>query len=628
MKYYNDAIIGNKNMVATYSEKGELLRLLYPSVDYKQFIDFFKTGVKINDSNLIQLQDDINNTYYQYYTENTNILNTEILNTYFNLKIKQTDFILMKENVLIKKYTFKNEGNINLDVDFLIHSKIESEPNHQTAGIVSDNILMQYMHGYSICTFSDTEMLSYQINNTSANIHEGVISGKDYVGLTNDSSISYKIGILKPQEEKSLNIYVYITENSTKMNTKNILKYTQNIKKIDVNKELNNTKKYWRNYVKTHSTLEVDSTKSYREKRIEKIYKRTILLYALLMNSETGGIVAAIEPDENYNQCGGYSYCWPRDAIFITKAMRTLNMKREIEKFYKNFCAITQSSNGMWEQRFYLNGNLAPGWGYQIDETASVVYGIYEYYKLENNINFIKENIKMCEKATKFLEKYIDNIITDNKKMQPTYDLWEMHEEIDIYSLSAIFGAFFGMIKIYEALKLEYENNRLKIEEITNEIQILEKYLVVIKEYILTNMYDNEKKSFVKSKNNRIMDISILGITTFDLMKATETKVQNTIERINLTLRTYTGGYLRFEKDHYRGGNPWTIANLWLAEYYLKAGKKEEALECFNFVVNTATKHGFIAEQIKNETLQVDWVIGLGWAHAMFINLLEQFLKM
>lgn len=35
----------------------------------------------------------------------------------------------------------------------------------------------------------------------------------------------------------------------------------------------------------------------------------------------------------------------------------------------------------MWEQRFYTDGRLAPCWGYQIDETASVVYGVYDHYE-------------------------------------------------------------------------------------------------------------------------------------------------------------------------------------------------------------------------------------------------------
>lgn len=75
-KFLNDAIIGNKNITASFSKKGELLRFFYPSTDYKQYVEFFHTGVKVNDSALIYLQEDINNVYEQYYTEDTNILNT------------------------------------------------------------------------------------------------------------------------------------------------------------------------------------------------------------------------------------------------------------------------------------------------------------------------------------------------------------------------------------------------------------------------------------------------------------------------------------------------------------------------------------------------------------------------
>ena len=89
----------------------------YPKKDNRQYLKYFHTGVKINDSDLIYLHDDVNNTYLQYYDTDTNILNTEITNTYFNLKVLQTDFAAIKEDILIKKYTFINDGNIELDVN-------------------------------------------------------------------------------------------------------------------------------------------------------------------------------------------------------------------------------------------------------------------------------------------------------------------------------------------------------------------------------------------------------------------------------------------------------------------------------------------------------------------------------
>ena len=60
-KYLNEAIIGNKNILATFSSKGEMLRIFYPSRDNRQYLNYFHMGVKINDSDIIYLHDDINN---------------------------------------------------------------------------------------------------------------------------------------------------------------------------------------------------------------------------------------------------------------------------------------------------------------------------------------------------------------------------------------------------------------------------------------------------------------------------------------------------------------------------------------------------------------------------------------
>ena len=70
-------------------------------------------------------------------------------------------------------------------------------------------------------------------------------------------------------------------------------------------------------------------------------------------------------------------------------------MTKETEKFYEVFCKKTQSKNGMWEQRFYTDGTLAPCWGYQIDETASVIYGDFEHYKVMYTKCKIEKKIKI-----------------------------------------------------------------------------------------------------------------------------------------------------------------------------------------------------------------------------------------
>ena len=625
-KYFNEAIIGNQNITASFTKKGELLRLLYPNTDYKQFIDFYHIGLKINDSNIVYLHSDINNVYNQYYTEGTNILNTEIFNTYFKLKVVQTDFVCIKENVIVKKLKFVNENVIDLNLNLLIHSKLISTDNNQVSGLVQNDSLLQYMHDYTVCTFSKEKLLSSQINNTEANILDAQIWDKDYVGMSTDSSISYDINILKPNEERELELYIYIDDN--KNGLYGIDKTIERLRKIDYKVELSNTKKYWRKYLKAHDGLNLDLTDTMRNKKITDIYERTILLFPLLTNSETGGISAAIEVDEKLTKCGRYTYCWPRDAVFITSAMDDLNMQKEVEKFYKVFCKNTQSRNGMWEQRFFTDGRLAPCWGYQIDETASVIYGVYEHYLKTGDKKFLKDNLKMVEKACKYLQKYVDDVVEKENKMHVSYDLWEMCESIHLYSMASIYASFEAMINIYENLKEEFTKNRVKQENVNKEKEVLRKIIVNIKDYCLKNFYNEEKKSFVRNIDDKKIDISILGaVYPFQMFMPKEKKILNTIEKINMTLRTYTGGYQRFENDHYMNGNPWVIANFWMTNYYLDTGENKKARECFDFVLQTAGTHGFLAEQIDNSTMGPAWIIGLGWSHAMFITTLNKMIK-
>ena len=630
-KYLNEAIIGNSRILATFSYKGEMLRLSYPNCDNRQYLNYFHTGVKVNDSNIIYLHDDINNTYLQYYDVDTNILNTEITNTYFNLKIVQTDFVSIKEDILIKKYSFINESHIEQNINFLIHSELLSDQNNFVSGMELDNGMVQFAHDFSVATFAKSDkLLSCQINNSQSNIATGIIGGKDYIGMSKDSSISFDIGLIHPGERKDIEICIYIDEKKKTMNE--FIDEVERIKKIDLNKEYNDVKAYWRKYVKEHDGLKIGEPQSSYDEKIIQIYKRSILLFPLLTNFETGGIIAAAEVDENLTQCGRYAYCWPRDAVFMTKALDILKMNDISDKFYNKFCKMTQSKNGIWEQRFYTDGKLAPSWGYQVDETASVVYGVYNHYEYTSNEEFLKDNLHMCELAITFLKKYVKDIFEQTNRYKVSYDIWEENDKgVHFYSLASIIAAFESMKKIYKVLGKnvsDFENNRLKDEKINKNINEITELQVEIKKYIEDNLYDENRKSYVRNTEDRRMDISLLGaVYPFNIYSPKEKRILNTVDNINLTLRTYTGGYQRYEFDNYRKGSPWPISNLWMTLYYLELGEKKKAKETFDFVLNTIGKHSLLGEQIDNSTLKPNWVIGLGWSHAMFIIVLEKLLK-
>ena len=76
-------------------------------------------------------------------------------------------------------------------------------------------------------------------------------------------------------------------------------------------------------------------------------------------------------------------------------------------------------------------------------------------------------------------------------------------------------------------------------------------------------------------------------------------------------------------------GNPYEEEEEYEEEYAEADDEYDDPLykDIVEFVVKTATEHGYLAEQVDNSTMQAKWVIGLGWSHAMFIDVLQKLYK-
>lgn len=592
MRFFNDAIIGNGNILATFSLKGELLRLFYPNIDFRQNIDLFHTSFSVNNAPFVLLHEDINNEYSQHYDKDTNILNTKVFNSYFDLEIFCTDYCLIDNNILVKRYVFTNKSEYEQDINFRIYSKVKKDENCYTSGCFKDNALIQYNHDCYMGITSSNRNVKYQINNVK---HDSILKNEDYIGMSNDSAIEYSLGELAKGEQKELVTYIVLSRG-----LEEIEKKIEELKKFNEAKEYRKTKKYWTDFVKEHKTLNI------KNKEENEIYVRSILTFPLYTNKNTGGIIAAPEVDEEFKKCGRYAYCWLRDSIFITKAMDLCNMTKEVTEFFTNFSVKTQISNGMWEQRYYTDGKLAPSWGYQIDETASVVHGVHEHYQKTGSKLFLEKTNNMIEKAIKYLKQYIDHI----KTCEPSYNLWEETRGIHIYSLAAIYNAFDCAINIDKILG--------------NSNEGLEEYKVKTKN-LIEGLYNNGvyKRNNIDDK----ADISNLGLSIpFDAIDINDEKLSNTIEYIEKKLKKQNGLLFRYENDNYLNGNAWPIATLWISLYYLKKENINVAKEYLNAVTKTKCEHGFLAEQI-DELGKVAWVKGLAWSHAMYIIVLNEIYK-
>lgn len=566
-KYFNNAIIGNSSVLGCITNHGELIRLYYPSIDYFQNIDMYNYGV-ILDEKVKWLSDA--NLITQYY--DTNILYTEL--EMEGIKVIQKDYVLPDQNIFVRKLAFDKKVNL------FLYSRLNSNINRMISGMVVKDALIQYCQEFYMSTFANKEMSNYQINN--ANFENTELNSEDYIGMSSSAAIRY---------DDTDEITLYISLEKTLKTTLNVI---NKIKKVSENELCIETKKYWNEYI---STLSI-SNMNFGSTKEKDIVTRTAFMFQLLTDKSTGGVIASPDVDETFSKCGRYGYCWPRDALFIMKAFALLGMNESVEKFYTIWATRAQLENGLFEQRYYVSGELAPSWGMQIDETSAMLIGINKFGKC-------RKLESVVYKATEALL----NFLNESLLPKTSYDLWEERKGVHLYS----------SVSIYEALKAG--------KDMLNKINRMKYKTVILKiEKILPKMKSAIKEAFVcnnilkRSLDNEQIDISLLSVVMpFDIFDINEQFVKNTVAEIEKRLKLSNGGYMRYEGDNYIGGNAWIISSLWLAMYYIKLENIERATELFDWVTNHADDLSFLPEQIERNGDKTAWVSQLAWSHAMYV---------
>lgn len=570
-KYFNDAIIGNSRILASLTSKGELIRLYYPNIDYFQNIDKNALGI-VKDNQILWLSD--GNLKSQYY--DGNIIYTELhVGEY---EILQRDYVLPYKNVLVR--TFQFNQNINL----FLYSKLNSDVNKKVSSMVVDNVLIQYCQDMYLSTVATMPISKYQINNSKYALQNGHLKEEDYIGMSEDSAVLYT-------DIKEITIYIALENN-----LKSTLETIHWCKEADENLLYSQTKKYWKDYLKKfEENIVYQNIKKIKEK---EIINRTILLYALMTNPDTGAVLASPDVDENFERCGRYGYCWPRDALFINTSLNILGLSNLTDKFYDVWARRAQLNSGLFEQRYYSNGELAPSWGIQIDETAAILIGIYhnkKYKKLETVI---------ISAITGLL-----NFIDEDYLSKECFDLWEERKGKHLYSTASIYAG----LNVGKEMLIKI--NKEKYSETISEI---EKTLSYMKNAILQNFVHDG--ILTRSLGDDLVDISLLSLVVpFHILEANDRIMKKTVQKIEEHLKLPNGGYARYQWDTYIGGNAWIIASLWLAMYYMEIEQKEKARALFDWVTVHADTLNFLPEQIEQTGDNTAWVKQLSWSHAMYI---------
>lgn len=630
-------IIGNGRMLATLDCRGEIHRLFWPRIDYSQNVGRMAFGLFVGGTPATTWLHDEPWRHHQTYEPDTNILITESKHP-LGLAVVLRDFVLPDQDVLIRLTTVTNESAAPMEITALQYSAVTigESPLYQTAFYDADSdSVIHYRRNRFLAIGSDLEADGFTCTRRGPggawdDARDGLLGGREIDDGDTESALTWRLGIVKPGESRTM--AVFLAAGTSAAQVRESLRW---VRRTGAAALLSSTARHWRAW------LGGLPKPSFRSEEVEWVYRRSLLVFALLSDASTGGVIAAPEFDPEFRHCGGYSYVWGRDAAYITVAMDRAGLHTLSRAFYR-WAFRVQEPEGYWIHRYYADGSWGPSWGLiQIDETGSILYGLYQHYLATRDERFIEEVWSGVERAADFLLTSVE----PNGLPLASVDLWEERIGQHTYSSAAVYGGLIAAAKLARLRGSADLGGRW--EEAARRIQSRIEELC----------WDWERGHYRRGLNLRVspeqaeaagrlgleirrvggpkgyprylqeidpvLDTSLLGISVpFQAVEAGHPRMEATATALveNLT-SPLVGGLIRYDGDPYRQGNPWIICTLWLGLYRAQAGDHQGAVECLHWAMKHRTALDLLPEQVDKVTGDPAWVVPLTWSHAMFVLL-------
>jgi GH15 family glucan-1,4-alpha-glucosidase len=364
------------------------------------------------------------------------------------------------------------------------------------------------------------------------------------------------------------------------------------------------------------------------------------------LQEEDGGITATPLDD-------AYPYVYPRDAVFMTKALNSCGDYDRSKRFY-DYLARVRRLQGEFHQR-YNKGFPYVTNEHELDTTPIVLQGIYDTYLRSGDAAFLERMWPLVRECALFTAGSLDqgtglvhttNSIHENRALEEGFEIW---------TNSAAVRGLIDASKMAAAIR----SDDLAADWSRRATTLLDS--------TIERLYDGERGIFskvVRRSGERVTapDMSQLAPFYFGIFEDPKT-LGRTLESLEGALwNKAVGGFNRFrdfEVVHdwhwYTGGTraAWPFFTIWAARFYRQLGIREREDACIEFIDSVVTSEDmFIPEKVapiegfnewKANELEfgdrivngvrkiergrhtirapgfVCWACPLGWAHAEYI---------
>jgi glucoamylase len=614
-----DAVLGNSRMLATLTGDGEIQRIFWPHVDGGQHVARLLGGVSVAGAD-VQWQDDPAWRYEQAYEPDQNLLRTTAYHP-GGLQVLLEDATVPGRDLFVRRVTFTNRSSAPMDLQYVLYQWLQVDENPLGNTAMADSpseSLVHFRRDVFVAVGGDRPLAAVDVGRPEA-VLAGTTQRRFGGGRTLHGDVAaagaWDLGSLAAGESAVLSLFWALGTS-----IRQVQELLAGARRSGSQLLLDEVRTYWTEWLDQARPLVTGHLAEQRGMpgEIEVLYRRSLLVFKLLSDEVTGAVIAAPEFDPGFTACGGYGYCWGRDAAYVTVAMDLAGYHDLAGAFYR-WALKAQEPEGWWMHRHDSAGRWGSSWGLiQVDETGSILYGMAIHARLHGGAAFARLVWPSVRRAADWL---IGNLDPVNGLPAPSVDLWEERAGQHTYSAAAVFGGLRGAAELGELIGEKAAAGRYREAAAQLQVSILTQ--CVSDGLLLRGRNLELPPPALRADEDPVADASLLGLSVpFGVVEADAPLMTRTAERLVAELWTpRTGGLRRYSDDPYRGGNPWVLCTLWLGLYAAEGGDAERARQLLDWAVERRTETGLLAEQLDPQTGRPVWVVPLTWSHAMYVLL-------
>lgn len=602
------AVLGNGSLLVTLSARGEIERMFWPNVDHGQHLGELRLGLEVDGE--LRWLDEGPFSWSQVYANGSSVLCTTAAAGDASVEI--TDLVTPGEPVLARGVRSSVPGRL------VVQSRpsLDGDPRSVAAYVdPATGALVFYVRGVALALTlvgSDVAASLREANGAAAAddivVHRAPVEGCVSSAVDRENALVLAAFGATPDEA---------------------IARLARPAAVGFDLLAEERKSYDREAIALAEPAAADVP------GLPDLYARSLLVLEQLTDRQTGATIAAPEFDPNFEQSGGYGFVWPRDLAYVVLSFLAAG-RGDLVRPALRWLAREQAPEGLWLQRYWTDGSLAPSWGlHQVDETGVVVFAYEAAWRALGDAALDRELWPSARAAGDFLCAFIDR---ETGLPLPSVDLWEQSDGQHSYSAAATYGglaacaamaarhepalapgyleAASGIQAAIEAhLWSERHGRYLRTRWAARSDELGEPPPAIFDRRL---RYPTRTVRSADPEDARV-DSSLLGLAwPFRAVDPGSRRMRATIEAVERELGLPDGGVLRHEKDDYAGGNPWLISTLWLGLAKRQLGDEAGLRRALDYALARETELGLLPEQVTPDGKPA-WVVPLGWSHAMLL---------